>query len=32
MPRTASPYPMIALFGLVSLLGAAVLSFASKKA
>jgi hypothetical protein len=32
LPRTASPYPMIALFGLASLLGAAVLSFASKKA
>ena len=32
LPRTASPYPMIALFGLAALLGAAVLSFASKKA
>jgi len=32
MPRTASPYPMIALFGVISLLGAAVLSFASRKA
>jgi hypothetical protein len=32
LPRTASPYPMVALFGLISLLGAAVLSFASKKA
>jgi hypothetical protein len=32
MPETASPYPMIALFGLAALLGAAVLSFASKKA
>jgi len=32
MPRTGSPYPMVALFGLASLLGAAVLSLASKKA
>ncbi len=32
MPRTASPYPAIALFGLVSLLGAGLLSFAAKKA
>jgi hypothetical protein len=32
LPGTASPYPLIALFGLASLLGAAVLSFASKKA
>jgi hypothetical protein len=32
LPRTASPYPMVALFGIVSLLGAAVLTFAAKKA
>jgi hypothetical protein len=32
LPKTASPYPLIALFGLASLLGAAVLGFAAKKA
>jgi LPXTG-motif cell wall-anchored protein len=32
LPQTGSPYPLIALLGLASLFGAAVLSFASKKA
>jgi hypothetical protein len=32
LPTTASPYPAIALFAFASLLGAAVLSFAAKKA
>lgn len=32
LPHTASPYPVIALFGLVSLLGAGVLTLAARKA
>jgi hypothetical protein len=31
LPRTASPYPMVAMFGLVSLLGAAVVTVAAKR-
>ena len=31
LPRTASPYAAVALFGLVSLLGATVLTFASRR-
>lgn len=30
LPRTASPYPMVALFGLISILGAGALTLAAK--